>query len=72
MTFVERPSTWHHGVWQMRPALLGWQYRIRIYGLTWEPWSFRFGSREHVRAVVRAELGQGFTEEPYDPRAVES
>jgi hypothetical protein len=55
--------TWQYGLYQMRPALFGWQWRIRAYGSPlWEPWQFRFGTRERVRVAIELELGPGFVE----------
>lgn len=49
------------GIWQMRPALGGWQWRWRAYGFTWSAWGFRLGRRTRIRQTIQAELGPGFT-----------
>jgi hypothetical protein len=54
------------GVWQMRPAFLGWQYRTKPYGFEWGQWSFRLGRRDRVRAWVQETLGARFTEVPIE------
>lgn len=61
---IEPPEYPREGVWQMRPALLGWQYRTRPYGFQWGDWAFKFGRKESVRARVQANLGERFVEVP--------
>jgi hypothetical protein len=69
MPFIDEPASYRTGVFQLRPALLGWQYRTRPYGQTWGLWRFVFGRQEHVRFRVRAQLGDGFVEVPLTDEA---
>jgi hypothetical protein len=64
MPWVADPATYRTGLYQLRPALFGWQYRTRPYGQTWGPWAFLFGRRDTVRHRIRAMLGDGFVEVP--------
>jgi hypothetical protein len=66
MAWMLSPEQYREGVWQMRPALFGWQYRTRPYGLTWGNWGFRFGRQASVRASIQEALGARFTEVPLD------
>jgi hypothetical protein len=44
------PTCRGHG--QLRPALLGWQYRISWSALEWSPWWFAFGRRARALAFL--------------------
>jgi hypothetical protein len=65
MPLIDPPATYHTGLFQLRPALGGWQWRTRPHGQPWGLWEFKFGREAGVRARVQAELGEGWTEVPY-------
>lgn len=64
MPYVEEPTNYRTGLFQLRPALLGWQYRWRPYGQPWRAWRFVFGRRDRCRERVLVHLGSGFVEAP--------
>jgi hypothetical protein len=66
MALVLPPKTYRTGVWQMRPALFGYQYRTKPYGQTWGLRAYRFAPAVTTRAAIQTTLGDGWVELPFN------